>query len=269
MCHAIEEDDWIEVIMPSLQDTLKGEPCSDGDRENLKDVCDGGDIDRLEEHGSNIGSACTDALSDDGSHSSTERELILCPNRCGVRMPEEDIDDHLRQKCRRAIVACEFAGCDVELPRAEMQYHYRNEMPMHLLMLSKSVATVLSKMEAFEAKQATGSSGSRSTRKERRSEVAASGGSKHSVQADASGAAPQPPSSGGFLSLFPSSIRGMFTKKTSVVCSTCHEEFRCNSAESVGVVNCERYWLYYTHKGLEAGNERRMMHVAVQYHPFL
>ena len=246
MCHAIEEDDWIEVVMPCLEDTLKGEPCSDRDRENLKDVCDGGDIDRLEEpHESNIGSACTDAQSDDGSHctvSSTERELILCPNRCGVQMPAEDVEDHLRQKCRRAIVVCEFAGCGVELPRAEMQYHYRNEMPMHLLMLSKNVATIVNKMEALEAKQATASSGSRSTRKERRYEAAASGGSKRSVQADTAGAAAaQPPSSsGGFLSIFPSAIREMFTKKTSMVCSTCHEEFRCNSAESVGVVNCER-----------------------------
>ena len=248
MCHAIEEDDWIEVIMPCLEDTLKGEPCSDGDRENLKDVCDGGDIERLGEHGheSNIGSACTDAQSDDGSHctvSSTERELILCPNRCGVQMPAEDMEDHLRQKCRRAIVACEFAGCGVELPRAEMQYHYRNEMPTHLLMLSKNVATILNKMEALEAKQTTASSGCRSTRKENRCSETGSGGSKRGVQADTASAAAQPPSSGGFLSLFPSAIREMFTKKTSMVCSTCHEEFRCNSAESVGVVNCERYWL--------------------------
>lgn len=260
MCHAMEEDDWVDVVMPYLQDTpLKGgSSYTDGDRhrENLKDACDGGDgdNDQLEEQaaaGSNIGSACTDAvLSDErdgGPHICTfpstsetvERELILCPNRCGVQLPAEDVDEHLSQSCRRAIVECEFAGCNVKLPRAEMQFHYRNEMPMHLLLLSKNVATMMTKMETLEDKLATTSPG-RTTRKEHRHRAASGGrsGAVH-IEADtqAANTAAQSPS-GGFMSRFPFSL---FTKKTSVVCSTCHEEFRCNSAESIGVVNCERY----------------------------
>ena len=247
----------MDVVMPPacLQDEdtpgptkLKGEPFSDsddGDRGQLpKDVCDGtGDIDQLEEtHDSCI--VTTDAVLNDDEGSSAadcaeERELILCPNRCGVQIHTEDVEEHLGQSCRRAIVACEFTGCDVKLPRAEMQYHYRNEMPVHLLMLSKSVATILNKVEALEEKSPAASSG---TRKENRYR-SASGESKRtsSVQADNDDSTAQAQSpSGGFMSRFPFSLRGMFTKKTTVTCSTCHEEFRCNSTESDGAINCER-----------------------------
>lgn len=260
MCHAMDEEDWVDVVMPPacLQDEdtpptkLKGEPFSDsddGDRGQLpKDVCDGtGDIDQLEEtHDPRI--VATDAvLNDDegGPDCTEERELILCPNRCGVQIPAEDIEEHLGQSCRRAIVACEFAGCDVKLPRAEMQYHYRNEMPMHLLMLSKSVATILNKVEILENKSSATSSRSGARKESQyRSASGASGGSKHtsSVQADNDDTTAQAQSpSGGFMSRFPFSLRGMFTKKTSVICSTCHDEFRCNSTENIGAINCERY----------------------------
>lgn len=222
----------MDVVMPPacLQDEdtpptkLKGEPFSDsddGDRGQLpKDVYDGaGDIDQLKEtHDSCI--ITTDAVLNDDEGSSAadcaeERELILCPNRCGVQMPAEDIDEHLGQSCRRAIVTCEFTGCDIKLPRAEMQYHYRNEMPMHLLMLSKSVATILNKVEALEEKSTAASSGTRKENQYRSAASGASGGSKHtsSVQADSDDSTAQAQSSsGGFMSRFPFSLRGMFTK---------------------------------------------------------
>lgn len=246
MCHAMDEEDWFEVIMPSTKGELSS---SSGDhQENLKpDACDGGDTDCLEEHGEKItNSNCTATQSDEASpdcsdavtSSAPEPELILCPNRCGVQMLAEDIEDHIRQTCRRAIVKCEFAGCSVELPRAEMQYHYRNELPMHLLMLSKNVTTLLSKMEAIEnhLKPATTAS-SAGTRKERRrhQQAVPSAGSKQNEHVDASAAAgtAQKDSSGGFMSIF----RDIFTKKSTMEtnsaadrkCEICRTVFKTSS----------------------------------------
>ena len=181
----------------------------------LKEPCEGD----LELHDANSKSA----RDENCSVGSLNCPLTSCSNTCGVEASLDQTDDQSSQ------FACEF-GCGLKLPHGELQFHYRNDIPMHLLMLFKKVETILSKVEALEEKV-----------KHLEDRYQTSDVRHHGVQE--SGAARKDVNRG--ISI-PDVLNKIFTKKSPLVCGTCHKELRYSSVEnlkSVGTVNCERYAL--------------------------
>ena len=59
---------------------------------------------------------------------------IPCPNGCGMQPKLQHLEEHLNKDCCNAVVECSFsyAGCEVELPRKEMQAHIAENLMKHM-----------------------------------------------------------------------------------------------------------------------------------------
>ena len=65
---------------------------------------------------------------------------MTCPNHCTVYAIErENMKEHLEHDCPRQKVSCEFtfAGCEVELPREELDNHLESNQVEHMTMLAE------------------------------------------------------------------------------------------------------------------------------------
>ena len=62
---------------------------------------------------------------------------IVCPKGCGARIIRLSLDEHLQEWCSLTIVDYEFAyaGCEVRIPRKDMNDHLKLSMKDHLTML--------------------------------------------------------------------------------------------------------------------------------------
>lgn len=70
---------------------------------------------------------------------------VSCPNNCGEKPPRKNLLKHVDNTCPLTVVDCSFryAGCDVQLPRKEMERHSDENLDAHLAM-SMSKITELS-----------------------------------------------------------------------------------------------------------------------------
>ena len=59
---------------------------------------------------------------------------VSCPNECGAYPELQNLEEHLNKDCCNALVSCSFsyAGCEVKLPRKEMQAHITESLANHM-----------------------------------------------------------------------------------------------------------------------------------------
>lgn len=62
---------------------------------------------------------------------------IVCPKGCGAKVTRMTLDEHLQDWCSLTVVECEFAyaGCEIRVPRKDMNDHLNQSMKDHLAML--------------------------------------------------------------------------------------------------------------------------------------
>ena len=63
---------------------------------------------------------------------------VPCPNECGSSLPRRNIKSHLALDCPLTVVECDFSytGCEVRLPRMNMQDHLRDGLVTHFSLLA-------------------------------------------------------------------------------------------------------------------------------------
>ena len=62
---------------------------------------------------------------------------IPCPNECGVYPERQNVHEHVNKDCPLTLVNCDFhyAGCQVRLPRKDIQSHLHENLPSHMALL--------------------------------------------------------------------------------------------------------------------------------------
>ena len=65
---------------------------------------------------------------------------ILCPNECGASFQRQNLENHIDKVCPLTVVGCEFhyAGCEVRLPRKNLQQHITDDLVAHFCLLAAS-----------------------------------------------------------------------------------------------------------------------------------
>ena len=63
---------------------------------------------------------------------------VDCPNGCDASLKRSDIAKHVACECPQTLVPCDFShfGCNAELPRVEMESHFKNEAIQHIPLLT-------------------------------------------------------------------------------------------------------------------------------------
>ena len=69
------------------------------------------------------------------------RFLVPCPNKCtptGSGIERQDVEHHVQEDCPLTIVDCSlrYAGCEVRLPRKDLENHMREDSSSHVSLLA-------------------------------------------------------------------------------------------------------------------------------------
>ena len=66
-----------------------------------------------------------------------EYRPVPCPNECGVYPERRNVHDHVNKDCPLTRVICDFdyAGCQVRLPRKDIQSHLNDNLSSHMALL--------------------------------------------------------------------------------------------------------------------------------------
>ena len=73
---------------------------------------------------------------------------VPCPNACGIQFDCDDLNTHLLQ-CPLEEVKCDFshAGCNMKLPRQDLERHMKESTQQHLLLMSAMTLRITSEFE--------------------------------------------------------------------------------------------------------------------------
>jgi len=77
---------------------------------------------------------------------------IPCTNNCGLNIAEDQLETHITEDCPKTMIACSYPDCPAEIPRCEMEQHFRANLHEHLLLMTKIVHD-LSKVVNRQAKE--------------------------------------------------------------------------------------------------------------------
>ena len=71
--------------------------------------------------------------------SPVKRTYIICPDDCGMIIDVRDIKKHLLNDCCSLLIECPFKtiGCDVKVPKCDMNFHIRGNLIQHMLSFYK------------------------------------------------------------------------------------------------------------------------------------